>query len=53
MIGACAMQASKLVPNARLEVYKGAPHGLRSTHMDRVIADLLSFIRASSVQDAL
>ncbi len=32
--------------NARLEVYKGAPHGLCSTHKDRVNADLLAFIRA-------
>ena len=35
----------KLVKNARLEVYPGAPHGLCSTLKDRVNADLLSFIR--------
>ncbi|HET6275953.1 MAG TPA: alpha/beta hydrolase [Candidatus Cybelea sp.] len=36
----------KLVPNGRLEVYRGAPHGLCSTMKDRVNADLLAFFRA-------
>ncbi len=36
----------KLIPNARLEVYKGAPHGLCSTMKDRVNADLLAFFGA-------
>lgn len=36
----------KLIPNARLEVYKGAPHGLCSTMKDRVNADLLTFFGA-------
>jgi non-heme chloroperoxidase len=36
----------KLIPNARLEVYKGAPHGLCSTLKDRVNADLLAFFGA-------
>lgn len=38
--------SSEMIKNARLEVYKGAPHGLCSTLKDRVNADLLSFIRA-------
>src|SRR5436309_3048879 len=41
-----AVRAAKLIKNARLEVYKGAPHGLCSTHKDRVNADLLAFIRS-------
>jgi non-heme chloroperoxidase len=45
-IGASAMLSAKRVRNARLEVYKGAPHGLCSTHKDRVNADLLSFFSA-------
>jgi non-heme chloroperoxidase len=44
-IGASALMSAKLVRNARLEVYKGAPHGLCATHKDRVNADLLAFIR--------
>ncbi len=44
-IGASAMLSSKIIKNARLEVYKGAPHGMCSTHKDKVNADLLSFVR--------
>src|SRR5216684_484818 len=44
-IGASALLSSKLVPNARLEIYKGAPHGLCSTMKDKVNADLVAFIR--------
>jgi non-heme chloroperoxidase len=43
-IGASAMLSSKLIKNARLEIYKGAPHGLCSTLKDRVNADLLAFM---------
>jgi non-heme chloroperoxidase len=39
-----AMLSVKLIPNAELKVYKGAPHGLCTTHKDEVNADLLSFI---------
>jgi non-heme chloroperoxidase len=45
-IGAAAMLSSKLIRNARPEIYKGAPHGLCSTLKDRVNADLLSFFKA-------
>ena len=41
-----ALLSAKLVKNARLEIYKGAPHGLCTTLKDRVNADLLSFIQA-------
>jgi non-heme chloroperoxidase len=33
----------ELIKGARLQVYEGAPHGLCSTHKDRVNADLLAF----------
>src|SRR5262249_30662359 len=39
-----ALKSSKIIKNAELKVYKGAPHGLCSTHKDLVNADLLSFI---------
>jgi len=45
-IGASAMLSSKLIKNARLEIYKGAPHGMCSTEKDRVNADLLAFFAA-------
>ncbi|CAA9564362.1 MAG: Non-heme chloroperoxidase [uncultured Thermomicrobiales bacterium] len=45
-IGASAMRSSKIVKDAILKVYPGAPHGLPSTHKDQVNADLLEFLRA-------
>ena len=39
------MLSSKLIKNARLEVYKGAPHGMCSTLKDKVNAELLAFIK--------
>jgi len=41
-----ALKASKIVKNAQLKVYAGAPHGLCTTLKDRVNADLLEFIKA-------
>jgi non-heme chloroperoxidase len=49
-IADASMLAVKLVPNGRLEVYKGAPHGLPSTLKDRVNADLLTFFGAAVAQ---
>ena len=39
-----ARSPSKLVTNAELKVYPGAPHGLTATHQDQFNADLLAFI---------
>jgi non-heme chloroperoxidase len=36
---------AKLIPNAKLRVYRGAPHGLCTTLADRVNEDLLAFMR--------
>ena len=44
-IAASALLSSKLIANARLVIYKGAPHGLCSTHKDQVNTDLLAFSR--------
>jgi pimeloyl-ACP methyl ester carboxylesterase len=35
-----------LMPHATLKVYEGAPHGLFVTHMERLNADLLAFLKA-------
>jgi non-heme chloroperoxidase len=43
-IGASALKSAKQIRNARLEIVKGAPHGLCSTHKDRVNAQLLAFL---------
>jgi non-heme chloroperoxidase len=45
-IGAAALHSSKLVRNATLKIYTGAPHGLVDTHKDQLNADLLSFLKA-------
>jgi non-heme chloroperoxidase len=44
-IGAAAIAAAKLVKNATLKIYPGAPHGLTDTHKDLLNADLLSFLK--------
>jgi non-heme chloroperoxidase len=44
-IKASAMHSSKLIKNAILKVYEGAPHGMCTTLKDRVNEDLLAFIR--------
>jgi non-heme chloroperoxidase len=44
-IGAAALAAAKLVKNATLKVYTGAPHGLTDTHKDQLNADLLAFLK--------
>jgi non-heme chloroperoxidase len=41
-----AMLSSKIVKNATLKVYKGAPHGMCTTLKDRVNEDLLAFFKA-------
>jgi non-heme chloroperoxidase len=47
-IGASALQSSKIVKDAILKVYQGAPHGLAQTtaYKDKFNADLLDFIKA-------
>jgi non-heme chloroperoxidase len=37
-------KTAALMPDCRLEIYEGAPHGLFLTHMERVNADLAAFI---------
>jgi non-heme chloroperoxidase len=41
-----ALLSSKIVKNATLKVYKGAPHGMCTTLKDRVNEDLLAFFKA-------
>jgi non-heme chloroperoxidase len=45
-IGASALQSAKLVKNAILKVYPGAPHGMCTTLKDKVNEDLLAFLKA-------
>jgi non-heme chloroperoxidase len=43
-IKAAALRAVEIVKGAKLKVYKGAPHGLCTTHKDEANEDLLAFI---------
>ena len=43
-IEASAQQSARLIPNAILKVYPGAPHGLWFTEKDKLNQDLLDFI---------
>ena len=45
-IGAAALNAVKLIKNATLIVYPGAPHGISYTHRDQLKADLLKFLKS-------
>jgi non-heme chloroperoxidase len=44
-ITVAGLRASKMIKGAILEVYKGAPHGLMSTHTQQFNSDLLEFAR--------
>ena len=41
-----ALLSAKIVKNATLKIYEGGPHGIPSTHKDRINTDLLEFCRA-------
>ncbi len=45
-IDASGRASAKLVKNAKLVVYPGAPHGLTDTHKDKLNADLLEFLKS-------
>ncbi|GGP24397.1 alpha/beta fold hydrolase [Silvimonas amylolytica] len=45
-IAASAQKSARLVKNATLKIYVGAPHGLCATEVDKINADLLAFIKA-------
>jgi len=45
-IQASALLSSKIVKNATLKIYAGAPHGMCTTLKDRVNDELLTFLKA-------
>ena len=47
-----AMLSAKLVKNAELKIYKGAPHGMCTTEKDKVNQDFLIFIERKEAQRA-
>jgi non-heme chloroperoxidase len=45
-IAVSALRTAKLVKHATLKVYPGLPHGMCTTHAERINADLLAFFKA-------
>jgi non-heme chloroperoxidase len=45
-IDAAGKASAKIIKNAKLLVYPGAPHGLTDTHKDKLNADLLAFLKS-------
>ncbi len=45
-IEAAALKSSKIVPNATLKIYPGAPHGLTGAHEQEFNKDLLTFLNS-------
>jgi non-heme chloroperoxidase len=45
-IDASGKASAKLIKKAKLLIYEGAPHGLPTTHKDRLNADLLAFLKS-------
>jgi non-heme chloroperoxidase len=41
-----ALLSSRIIKGAKLVVVEGAPHGMPTTHKDRINAELLAFIEA-------
>jgi non-heme chloroperoxidase len=47
-IGAAGLMSAKILKNSTLKVYPGFPHGMATTHADRIDADVLAFIKGLS-----
>jgi non-heme chloroperoxidase len=47
-----ALLSARLVKDATLKIYKGAPHGMCTTHKDEVNADLLAFVEGKEARKA-
>ena len=51
-IGAEELRSSKIIKDATLKIYQGAPHGLTSTRQDQFNSDLLSFLKSPVMSNA-
>ena len=47
-----ALLSSKIIKNAKLVIYEGAPHGMCTTLKDRVNAELLAFLKGEQAATA-
>jgi non-heme chloroperoxidase len=46
-----ALRSARLIKNATLKIYKGAPHGLCTTHKEQINEDLLAFIKGEKFSE--
>jgi non-heme chloroperoxidase len=46
-IGAAGLRSAKILKRATLKVYPGFPHGMATTHAERINADLLDFFHSA------
>jgi non-heme chloroperoxidase len=51
-IAGSSIRSAKLVKDATLRIYRGAPHGLATTRADELDADLLEFIQGKKLASA-
>ena len=47
-----ALLSSKIIKNAKLVIYEGAPHGMCTTLKDRVNVELLAFFKGEQATAA-
>lgn len=45
-VDAAARASAKLIKNAKLVIYPGAPHGITDTHKEKLGADMLAFLKS-------
>lgn len=45
-VDAAARASAKLIPQAKLVIYPGAPHGITDTHKEKLGADMLAFLKS-------
>ena len=46
LIRSAGPKSAELLQNGTLITYEGAPHGIPTTHADRINADLLAFLES-------
>ena len=51
-VGASALMSSKIVKDAVLKLYEGAPHGMPITHASEINSDLLGFLQTRNTAAA-
>jgi non-heme chloroperoxidase len=51
-VRASTMRSARIIEDAKVIYYPGAPHGITATHEDQINAELLAFLRSSPAETA-